>query len=497
MSQDTSISLALITEAGEEKKGVVKIQQNNGNMTLSFYPELESITQNRALPKRIAQIADYICQVCDFRTITLDPDDRLRLTLVGCRSRCAFKFAKDEDVTTFIGCVSRRARLKTSDCNPLVYLFEPLDSVDPGHSTALPQSSTHANRAPGKESIQKVQQRGVRFESGEPVAVMTADAYRELFDAEGRVKESSGFPDVFYNKEIDFAVMGDVWKLLLTPENARKTAEERAEEDAKNRKKYEGVKRQWKITTPRQWKNDSELRGLVKSLETDLQQHKELFQDFTSPGYAQRIAFNVLMTLSRWDWDGAAYAEGMVTFLLPFLNSFVKDVDAEKVTRHDGSVVDVEVAESEIFWCFVKFFIHNRLCDLVRSGSQPLVKELFISIGYLLEDNFPEMLQLLSQKHAFSLDFLSSDCSRWFTTCFSGSDIRRLWASILTFPSSFQFLQCFVISLLFSLTPSLVEMNPRTNEQFVEQFTALKAKIDLNLILLNATKIVQLLKLKS
>lgn len=498
--QDITISVALVLKDKEQKSGVVKIQQNNGNMILSFYPELESLTQNRALPKRIAQIAEYICQMCDFKTITRNVDDKLLLTLAGTRSRCGFRFQRDEDVMTFLNCVSKRARLRTSDCDPLVYIIEPLDTVDgplsPFRSTALPQKSTHANRCPGKESIQKVQQRGMLFSVTEPVGAISADDYRALFDDDGKIRDMEAFPDVFYNKNIDFSVMGDVWKLLLTPENATKSAQERSDEDQQNRERYEGVKRQWKITTPRQWKNDPELQELVRKLEADLQKNKELFSHFSVPGYAQRIAFNVLMTLSRWNWDGAAYVEGLVVFLSPFLDSFVKDVDAETVTRHDGSVVDVGVVESEIFWCFAKFYDHNHLCDLMRSNSQPLVKELFISIGYILQDNFPEMLQLLSQKHAFSLDFLSEDCSKWFTTCFKGDDVRRLWVSILTFSSSFQFLQCFIMSLLFSLTPALVEMNPLTTDDFVEKFAALKTTVDLNVVLVNTKKLIRVLKWK-
>ena len=502
MTQDTNINLCLIT-GNETRKGLLKMQHNNGNVSLSFYPECVDQSKSKSQGKKFAQIPDYVYQLSDFTMIEMDPQDRLIVTLSGSRSRCILYFTRDYDITHFLKYIGGKVRLKTSDCNPLVYLLEPLDStpsvVTPFSATTLPVSSSHTNKAPSRVSLQRIHHPGLEFETKQPVETMTAEQYRALFDEEGRIKDMSNFPWIFYNKNVDLAVMGDLWKLLLvdddekkTPEEMNKTAKEREEEDIMNRQKYADVKRQWQLTTRRQWQNHPDLRKLVSLLEKDLIANEELFAHYSAPACVQRIAFNVLLTLSQWNWDSAEYVEGLVTFLSPFLDSFIKEADCETVTRHDGTVIDVESAEADIFWCFAKFYKNNQLSDL-RSPQQPLLKPLFIAIGYILEENFQDLLQLLYQKHASSLDFLRDDCEKWFTTCFQASDVRRLWISILSFTSSFQFFQCFIVSMLFSLAPSFVEMNPLNSEEFVRRFHNLKKKLDLNLLLLNVKQLKEIL----
>jgi hypothetical protein len=201
-----------------------------------------------------------------------------------------------------------------------------------------------------------------------------------------------------------------------------------------------------------------------------------------------KIAFNVFLTLSVYNRDGAAYVEGLVTFLAPFLTSFVLDADGDVATRPNGEVAPAEDVEADIFGCFSRFYEQNRLSDLVRPSRHPFLKQLFIAVGSLLEQHFPELLQLLYQKHAYSLDFLRDDCSKWFTACFEAEDIRRLWMSILSFSSPYQFFQCFTVSMLFSLAPLFLEINPLNCEEFVRRFHALKKRVHLNLLLVNTQK---------
>jgi hypothetical protein len=413
-------------------------------------------------------------------------------------------------------------------------LLEPLDStaspVTPFNATSLPQSSPHSNKAPSRVSLQRIQRPGLHFKTPaeNPVQRMTAEEYKGLFDEEGRILDPTTIPQVFYNRDVDLEVIGDLWKLLLFRPDpadekaaetdakkqerrsndlrnpdcvkyALKTAAERHARDVRNRANYAKVKRQWQATTPRQWRNYHDLRALVALLETDLCDRKELFEHFAEQDrpYVQRIAFNILLTLSFWNWDGALYEKGLITFLSPFLDSFIQSADCDRVIAHDGSEVPIEHAEADIFWCFAEFYDHNQLSDLVKPSKQPLLKPLFIAIGYILEANFADLLQLLYQKHAFSLDFLREDCAKWFTTCFQSSDVRRLWISILSFTSSFQFFQCFIVSLLFSLAPQFVEMNPLNSDEFVRRFHTLKKKVELNLLLINAANLMQMLHEKA
>jgi hypothetical protein len=47
----------------------------------------------------------------------------------------------------------------------------------------------------------------------------------------------------------------------------------------------------------------------------------------------------------------------------------------------------------------------------------------------------------------------------------------------LTFPSSIAFFQCFIISLLLSLAPSLVDMIPMNADEFVQKFHELEGGV--------------------
>ncbi|KAH0793432.1 RabGAP/TBC domain-containing protein [Histomonas meleagridis] len=525
IAQDTNINLCLITDEGVTKKGLLKMQHNNGNVSLSFYPEYSPDPSRPKAQKRIAQIPDYVHQLSDFTMIEMDSKDRLIVTLSGSRSHCVLYFTRDNDIYHFLKYISGKVRLKNSDCNPCVYLLEPLDStqntkVTPFNSTSLPQSSPHASKAPSRVSLQKIKCDGLEFTTDENITKMSAEEYRALFDQDGRIIDKEQFPAIFYNKDIDLEVAGDLWKLLLNRgsqdsecsnvsddkcahlSDAEKTYEERRKQDEDNKKKYQAVKEQWETTTIRQWRNypksqqkTENLRSLVELLEDDLVKNQNLFSHFNHPMCVQKIAFNILLTLSIYNWDNAYYTEGLITFLSPFLDSFIKDADCDHVTKHNGEVVPIIDVESEIFWCFTKFYEHNNLNDLVRS-SQPMMKPLLIAIGYILAENFPDLLQLLNQKHAFSLDFLRNDISKWFTTCFRDSDIRRLWVSILSFSSSFQFFQCFVVSLLFSLAPNFVEINPLNGDEFVKRFHTLKTKVSLNLLLKNTEQLIKKLHSK-
>lgn len=502
IAQDTNINLCLIGEDGSTSKGLLKMQHNNGNVSLSFFPEI-SVDGIKGKPqsKRIAQIPDCVFQLSDFTMIEMDADDRLVVTLSGSRSHCVLYFTRDNDITHFLNYIGGKVRLKNSDCNPRVYLLEPLDSsasiVTPFLSTSLPQSNSRASKAPSRVSLHRIQHPDLLFKFDQPVKKMTAEEYHSLFDEEGRIKEDIDFPGIFYNVDVDLAVAGELWKLLLTPEDAKLPRAEREAKTKENRGKYIEIKRQWQATTPRQWMNYGELRDLVALLEKDLTENEKLFAHFKRPAFVQKIAFNVLLTLSYWNWDNAAYVKDLVHFLAPFLDSFICDADSDHVTLHDGSVLTAEESEADIFWCFTTFYDHNSLCDLVRPSTKPLNKPLFIAIGYILEENFPDLLQLLNQKHAFSLDFLRDDVSSWFTTCYSGDDLRRLWVSVLSFSSSFQFFQCYIVSLLYSLAQSFVEMNPLNSDEFVKRFHVLKKGVDLNLLLHNAAQILKILQKKT
>jgi hypothetical protein len=198
----------------------------------------------------------------------------------------------------------------------------------------------------------------------------------------------------------------------------------------------------------------------VSVLEWDLKSHRELLAIFPHSKNVMKITVNVSLTLSVFTCDGFASVEGLVTFLAPFLTSFVIDADGHVATHPNGEPALAEEVEVDIFVCFSSFYDHNQLGGLVRPSRHPFLKELFLAVGSRLDQHFPDSQQLLYQKHAYSLDFLSDDCSKWFTPCFEPDAIKSLWISILSLTIACQFFQCFPSSMLFSLAPLFLEINP-------------------------------------
>ena len=97
-TQDTNIELQ-IESKGETKTGLLKMQHNNGNVSLSFFKEVDS--QGNSTRKKYSQIPDRVNQLSDFTKVELDPDNQLALLLSG--SRCQFKiiFIDEAKITTF------------------------------------------------------------------------------------------------------------------------------------------------------------------------------------------------------------------------------------------------------------------------------------------------------------------------------------------------------------------------------------------------------------
>jgi hypothetical protein len=106
-------------------------------------------------------------------------------------------------------------------------------------------------------------------------------------------------------------------------------------------------------------------RQLVGLLERDLCDKAALFAHFWNLTCVQRPAFNILLTPSHSNWDGACYVSDLITFLSPLVGSFIKEADCDSVTAHDGTGAETDAAEGKIFSCFADFYEDNQLCNLV------------------------------------------------------------------------------------------------------------------------------------
>ncbi|KAH0788151.1 RabGAP/TBC domain-containing protein [Histomonas meleagridis] len=479
---DSTLNVSL-KEGSEKKSGLLKLQFGSGSLSLSFFPE-QLITVGNDEKRRIAQIPEFVQQLSDFTILRVDPNDSLNITLVGSCSKYCICFQNNTDSNTFLDCIFQKVQLEHSKYDPDLFLINSLDT--PSQSYIVPiLPRICSNRV--HISLSDVQSQNLFFTLSSKVRQISKDYFLSLLNSEGKVANMSEFPEILFNSSVDYDVLPQLWKFILYDGYAVMTADERNEFDGKKRSLYRTVKKQWETTTTNQWHNSPELRSLVKTLERDLRAHSSIFEKYSSPKCVQRITFNVFLTLSFYNWDNASYVPGLVELLTPFLDSFIKDANGESVFMPNNETLGIEDIEADIFTVFNLFYEKNKISSLIRhSSKQPLLKlQMFADINDILQKDFPTLLQLLNQKHAYSLDFMRGDCEKWFATCFEGEDLMRLWISSASSADSIEFMKSFIVSMLYSLAPMLIEMNSLNNEEMVRMYQKEKTKFDLNVLLHN------------
>jgi len=206
--------------------------------------------------------------------------------------------------------------------------------------------------------------------------------------------------------------------------------------------------------------------------QADVLKFAERFAKFPDPKKVQKTMFDILITYCLYNWDGAAYNPSLFELLFPFLDAYLEQC---------GDVG--EDGEREIFTVFASFFEGNFFGDLKKPQKQPFIRPLFAQIGKTIETKFPDLLQVLSQKHVFTLDFLRNDLSRWFMDVFETSDIRILWISILTFEKVQDFFESFIIARLMMVLKQIDDLNPLCFDEFINKFHQVKKDIPLRPVL--------------
>ncbi|KAK8886457.1 hypothetical protein M9Y10_041920 [Tritrichomonas musculus] len=475
MSQEQSFPVSYLDQKQvEHETGCLKVQHTNGNVTFSFY--------STERPNSIA-IADSICNLSDFTVFELSTTSPLSITFSGSASSTTFSFKKPEDKQKFMELISTKVRVIRSDLNPLLFLLESIDFGESEFCTIL-LPNTNTSKPPTRilftpekrwTTTKKEKTDGDSTETDKKSDVLYIELNHVTKDNFNEKSESNDF---LYNANIDNAVLFDAFKKLLhkdlTPDDAP----------------YDQVKKQWKLIIPRQFANYKNLQELIKNLESDINKHSSLFEKFNpNSKRIMKIAFNILLSYSIYNWDGTFNNKSLIELLFPFLDAYI----AQNPISGNESSFDDEKCESEIFTIFDVFYSSNDFSQLNNTSKQPFIKEILPKIGEVLENHFEKLSNLLRQKQVHSLDFLRDDLSRWFVDIFPSDDskaIQRLWISILSFDGNVSgFFKSFVIALLYYVAPELNELNPLSFEEFVERFNEVKKKVDL-ITLLDNTRLI-------
>ena len=446
-TQDATFIVTYTDEQSREKRGTLKVQHANGNITFSFYG-----SDRHPLPT----IPDNICNLADFTVFEILPSNDTLISFSGPNAQMHFSFTRDGDKAKFMDFISTKVRVIPSNMNPSLFLLESIDFGESAFFTKLLPNAT-APTPPKRISLDNFKD---FTKKEEPECI--------------KINKDNVRTQKLYNADIDDSVIFDAFQSLLY--------RPKTDDDAE----YKDVKQQWKSIIPRQFVNHKNLQELIKNLEADIKAHENLFKDYEDPKRERlkKIAFNILLSYSIYNWDGALYYNGLIELLFPFIDAYVKQY---------GFNFNDDDCESDIFSIFDVFYEENHFSELKKPGRQAFIKDILPVIGQDLKNIFEDLLSLLLQKHVSSLDFLRDDISRWFVDVFKTNDVQRLWISILAFNNIKEFYRSFLIALLFYISPSLNELNPLSFEEFVERFNDAKCKADLKTLLLNTQKIHEML----
>jgi hypothetical protein len=438
---DQTLSVTFTDSSRHESKGVLRLIHNNGNTQLTFYKDLATDLPRSGNSKReYAKQPDCNFYLSSFHVILIDPQNPLLIRLSSARDNCRFTCNSMADQSRFMDYISQKVRIVHSELNPDLFLLESIDLGQlPFTATLLP----HPTRPQQKLALAHWEQ-------------LTG---RQPFTPE-RITSSGVDVSRFYNAEFDDSVVFDIFRtLLLPPPKAPDVT-------------FFDLKKQWQSLSPRQLANNPELRKFIQCLEAYISRSSGRFDKYTNPRLVKKMFFDIILTYSFYNWDGIRLSEGVFDLLFPFLDAFVKQNGEEDVR-----------GVSEVFDVFSVFYEQNAFFDVKKGQKWTFIQPILINVGKMLDSTFNEIIQILNQKHIFSLDFLRNDCGTWFINVFNEDDIKVFWISALAFGGTKEFFESFLIALLILLMNELNELNPLGLQEFVDQFNEVKMKVDLRMLL--------------
>jgi hypothetical protein len=441
---DLSLDVLFFDSQGTKSRGLMRLLNNSGSTLLTFYKDLNPDQPRTAGTKReFAKQPDCTHVLAMFNVLRIDPENPFLVRLSAPREKACFEFPTITEFSKFMDYLSQKVRIVHSELNPDLYLLQSIDlGQAPFSATSLPTSVRKPHERVALSSWATL----TRPQTITPIRITSAN-----------IDTAS-----FYNAEFDPSIIFQVFKRVINPQPT----------DAP----YDELKKQWVLLSHRQFVNNPELRQLIIGLETQIKEHSATFDRFPDPHAVKQTLFEIILTYALYNWDGTQAINGIVDLVLPFVDAYLLQF---------GSL---EGCAPAVFELFATFYERHNFSE-VRAFKPQFIQPLLVEVGRRIASMFPELLQWLTQKHVFTLDFLRDDCSRWFVDVFNDEEVKVLWISILSFSGSREFFESFLIALLLMLRPDLNELIPLSASEFVDRFNQVKVKADLRTLLANTEHI--------
>ena len=462
-------------------KGSIKLNKSFGDIVLSFFPDAESdVYKTKHVPIELLAFPEFIYPFSDFSQMKVTVNKKLLVEIYGKITHLYFYFDSSTLLQQFYQFAKSQYYFVTIPGTPEICQIIPLTEKKEYFKPYFTNPNDN-----NKNSLFRIKRENMEFELSTDFAPkqFTANDFEQTKDNIQEMKEK------LYDSEMDITVAKDAFYTLLSAEGPNKDL---SPEDMK--KLYFQTKTHWSCITKRQWDNSEKVRAVVEELEKDIQDNAQLFSKYEKAGDAiPKMVFNIYMTLSFLNWDKGSYTNGMIKYIPPFLDIYIKDIipndDPDKcsiILYKDDKALPIEEVENELFWVLYGFYLKLELNNLIKPTVTPKFIGLNNSVYTSLYTNYPDLLQLLKQKGMLTLDFIVDDISLFFTNTWNNKDIIKLWISSLTIDN---FIEKFILSILYCMAAILIDKDIDTSEDFAQLYHDSISIMNLDLLLINAKMI--------
>jgi hypothetical protein len=229
-----------LREDSPDQRGVLKLQNNNGNTILSFFHDINQEPIRTGAPpqrRQLPQTPDFSYYLCNFSVLEIDPGSPLLITFASPRHSVSFMCHSAADVTKLTDYLSQKVGIIHSRYNPAIFKLQSADLGEfPYMTTLLPNLSRRSVRA-NLASLQHV--------TAPPASPPSA------------LKRGNLRHDVLFNADIDRTVLFDAFTCALTPLPDLDVG-------------YEPLKSQWAKASEGQFQNNRELTKMMRFVENDV-----------------------------------------------------------------------------------------------------------------------------------------------------------------------------------------------------------------------------------
>lgn len=455
-------------------KGTLTIEETPNAIFFNFYSSIlieQNLTQTQS--EILEQIPDFAFMLSDYNRMSISMARSIQITFHKQDSKVDFALEGYFKVKQILDMISRHYIILSTLENSTNFEFCSLNLKLVGFN---PFGNTNMYINNEMNEKLKIISKVLPEQPIQP-KVLTKEVFMNAFDEEGRLKPDFDCEKEFFNCRADDNLQYLLFDYLVQKKEEDTTTEQRIENRKARYDEYIKTKSQWQATTKIQWNFYQHLRDLVMQLEKEIQESSNLFRD---SDILMQIAFNVLLTLTYFDYNHMYYNKSILHIVSAIMNIYVKAVNTDSIIFYDDSSHNLVESESIIFWAFVDLFSKHKFEDISTDTKAPRIFNLFTTVGEYFKNSRPEVLQLYRYLQCYSFLFLIPYMESFFTQALPQKDITRVFISSLCIPN---FLEKFVCAILYCLADSIFKENIDTNQKFIQVFQEKLSQINVEELL--------------